>query len=80
MKPFRLLLLLAIALAVAFLLASAQQGADAANPPPGCYFHPRCAFATDACREKRPELREIAPGHLVRCHRAEEITLQGIGA
>ena len=54
--------------------------ADAANPPPGCYFHPRCAFATDACREKRPELREIAPGHLVRCHRAEEITLQGIEA
>jgi oligopeptide/dipeptide ABC transporter ATP-binding protein len=52
--------------------------ADAANPPPGCYFHPRCAFAMDACREKRPELREITPGHLVRCYRAEEIALLGI--
>jgi len=52
--------------------------ADAANPPPACYFHPRCAFAMDACREKRPELREITPGHLVRCYRAEEIALLGI--
>ncbi len=35
MKPFRLLLLLAIALAGAFLLPSAQRGADAANPQAG---------------------------------------------
>jgi hypothetical protein len=34
-KPFRLLLLLPIALAGAFLLASAQRGAHAANPPAG---------------------------------------------
>ena len=25
-----------------------------ANPPPGCAFHPRCAYATDLCREQIP--------------------------
>ncbi|TAD90827.1 MAG: ATP-binding cassette domain-containing protein [Alphaproteobacteria bacterium] len=38
------------------------------NPPSGCHFHPRCAFATDRCRSERPALREIAPGRLSACH------------
>ncbi|MBV1818241.1 ABC transporter ATP-binding protein [Anaerosalibacter bizertensis] len=42
--------------------------------PKGCYFHPRCKFATDECRNGQPELREIAPGHKVSCFRAEEVT------
>ena len=25
-----------------------------ANPPTGCAFHPRCAYATDQCREQTP--------------------------
>ena len=50
-----------------------------ANPPSGCYFHPRCPFAVDVCRSETPELRLITPGHLARCHRAEELTLEGIG-
>jgi hypothetical protein len=32
------------------------------------------------CRTERPALREIAAGHLVRCHRAEELTLTGARA
>ena len=52
--------------------------ADTAQPPSGCYFHPRCRFAVDACRAQAPALREIAPDHTVRCHRAEEITLRGV--
>jgi len=52
--------------------------ADTAQPPSGCYFHPRCRFAVDVCRAQAPALREIAPDHLVRCHRAEEITLRGV--
>ena len=52
--------------------------ADTAQPPSGCYFHPRCRFAVDACRTQAPALREIAPDHTVRCHRAEEITLRGV--
>ncbi len=43
-----------------------------ANPPPGCYFNPRCRFATDRCRTEAPALREIAPGHFSRCHYAGE--------
>ena len=36
-------------------------------PPPGCRFSPRCPGATDACSKERPERREAAPGHWVRC-------------
>ena len=46
-----------------------------ANPPSGCYFHPRCRFAEDRCRVESPALREISPGHFTRCHLAEQLTL-----
>ena len=52
--------------------------ADPANPPPGCYFHPRCGYAVDGCRVTAPELLEIEPGHFVSCHRAGELTLRGV--
>jgi len=52
--------------------------ADAANPPTGCYFHPRCRYAQDVCRRETPRLEEIAPGHFVSCHRARELTLRGV--
>ena len=37
--------------------------------PEGCLFSPRCPYATDLCRQKRPGLTECAPGHQVRCFR-----------
>jgi oligopeptide transport system ATP-binding protein len=37
------------------------------NPPPGCVFHPRCPMAVAECRQVRPELRELRPGHWVAC-------------
>ena len=49
-----------------------------ANPPSGCYFHPRCEFAVDECRTETPVLREITPNHFVACHRADELKLPGI--
>jgi peptide/nickel transport system ATP-binding protein len=52
--------------------------ASPANPPSGCYFHPRCEHAREVCRNQSPQLREIAPGHFVSCHRAEELQLAGI--
>jgi len=36
--------------------------------PAGCPFRTRCRYATKVCEEKRPELREIAPGRFVACH------------
>ena len=39
------------------------------DPPPGCYFHPRCPEAMDQCSRKRPEILETEPGHFVRCFR-----------
>ncbi len=41
---------------------------DPTDLPAGCKFNPRCPVATEECRATEPELREIAPGHLVRCH------------
>jgi peptide/nickel transport system ATP-binding protein len=52
--------------------------ADPSNPPAGCPFHPRCAYAQDRCRIEVPGLRELRPGHHVACHRAEELALRGV--
>ena len=52
--------------------------ADPANPPSGCYFHPRCRYAQDSCKTESPVLREVAPGHAVACHFAQELSLQGV--
>ncbi|HIG57588.1 MAG TPA: ABC transporter ATP-binding protein, partial [Candidatus Handelsmanbacteria bacterium] len=52
--------------------------ADPAAPPPGCPFHPRCRHAQETCRSEVPVLREIAPGHQVSCHLADELNLQGM--
>ena len=49
-----------------------------ANPPTGCVFHPRCRYAQDICREQTPPLVDVAPGHVARCHFADELELQGV--
>jgi peptide/nickel transport system ATP-binding protein len=55
-------------------VALAGEVANPADPPSGCYFHPRCPYVIDRCRAERPALREV-DGHAVRCHRAEELNL-----
>ena len=52
--------------------------ANPANPPSGCYFHPRCAYALDVCHTQAPVWEELASGHFVRCHRARELQLSGV--
>jgi oligopeptide transport system ATP-binding protein len=49
-----------------------------ANPPSGCRFHTRCWLRRELgdperCATEAPDLRELAPGHTVACHFAEEI-------
>jgi len=53
--------------------------ANPANPPSGCYFHPRCRYARESCRSESPALREVRPGHQVACHFAGELSLKGVG-
>ena len=52
--------------------------ANPANPPSGCYFHPRCAYALEVCRIQAPVWEEVTPSHFVRCHRAHELQLSGV--
>ena len=35
--------------------------------PEGCYFAPRCPYATADCTCKQPPYLEVEPGHFVRC-------------
>jgi peptide/nickel transport system ATP-binding protein len=51
---------------------------DPANPPSGCYFHPRCRYAQPICSQEEPPLREARPGHFAACHFAGELSLRGV--
>jgi len=52
--------------------------ADPANPPSGCYFHPRCRYAQEICKQETPEFRELKPDHWVACHLTEALQLRGV--
>jgi oligopeptide/dipeptide ABC transporter ATP-binding protein len=41
---------------------------DLIYPPPACRFNPRCPYAWDLCRQKKPELLEVEKGHQAACH------------
>ncbi len=40
---------------------------DLVRLPPGCKFHPRCAFRVDRCSEEEPPLGEVGPSQIARC-------------
>ena len=40
---------------------------DPSNLPEGCFFSPRCPYATAACTVERIPVTEILPGHFCRC-------------
>ncbi|MGI6707229.1 MAG: ABC transporter ATP-binding protein [Clostridia bacterium] len=52
--------------------------ANPANPPSGCYFHPRCRYAKEICKHEEPEWRQVGPDHFTSCHFADELSLQGV--
>jgi oligopeptide/dipeptide ABC transporter ATP-binding protein len=51
--------------------------ANPADPPAGCYFHPRCPMAVEACRRAPVALRDLGAGQRSRCIRAEEMGAAG---
>ncbi|MBB2479350.1 dipeptide ABC transporter ATP-binding protein [Bacillus sp. APMAM] len=38
------------------------------NPPSGCVFHTRCPYATEICKQRKPDWKEAKEGHYVACH------------
>jgi oligopeptide/dipeptide ABC transporter ATP-binding protein len=53
---------------------------DLRNPPPGCPFHPRCAYAVERCRQEMPPALELRPGRQVACWRAFDLVREPVGA
>ncbi len=52
--------------------------ASPANPPSGCYFHPRCRYAKEICRTEAPPFEEVEHDHWAACHFARELSLRGV--
>ena len=42
------------------------------NPPSGCRFSTRCKYCEARCREEEPQMKEVAPGHFVACHKVTD--------
>ncbi|MCP4167253.1 MAG: ABC transporter ATP-binding protein [Chloroflexi bacterium] len=45
------------------------------NPPSGCRFHTRCAYATDLCSQEDPQFRNLGTEeqrHMAACHYADQ--------
>lgn len=45
---------------------------DPSNLPEGCHFCPRCSCAQAQCEKSDADMREVSPGHFVKCVRCEE--------
>ena len=56
----------------------AGEVADPADPPSGCYFHPRCRYSQEMCKAQEPVLDDIGQGHLATCHFARQLQLKGV--
>ena len=46
---------------------------DPMDLPSGCKFHKRCPYATELCKTCVPSMREVSPGHAVKCHMIDSI-------
>ena len=46
------------------------------NPPRGCYFHPRCKYAKEICKNEYPPLQIYDNNHHVFCHFSSSLQLR----
>ncbi|MGI6172625.1 MAG: ABC transporter ATP-binding protein [Christensenellales bacterium] len=55
---------------------------DPSRPPEGCFFHPRCKYATEECKTCDMKLIPVDPadplGHRTTCIRFRELSLKGV--
>ena len=55
---------------------------DPSRPPEGCFFHPRCRYATEECKKCDMKLIPVNPddpmGHRTTCIRYKELSLKGV--
>ena len=55
---------------------------DPSRPPEGCFFHPRCRYATEECKRADMKLIPVNPddplGHRTTCIRHKELSLRGV--
>ncbi|MBC7737524.1 MAG: ABC transporter ATP-binding protein, partial [Candidatus Saccharibacteria bacterium] len=47
--------------------------------PKGCAFHPRCAFATEICRNQTPVMEQTSPTRAVACFHRDQVAAAGSG-
>ena len=45
-----------------------EESADNGIPERGCRYCGSCAYASSACFDIEPELKEVSPGHMCACH------------
>lgn len=43
------------------------------NPPSGCRFRTRCAYADELCASQEPEWREVSKDHFAACHHLDKV-------
>lgn len=43
------------------------------NTPAGCKFCARCPYGDERCRQETPKLLDVGGGHMVACHKLEEM-------
>ena len=46
---------------------------DPVHLPEGCFFHPRCPFATESCSHTAVQLTDVGNGHLCRCQHYQKV-------